>query len=83
MNFRPKGVCSQLIAIELNGEIIKSVEFFGGCDGNLKAICKLVQGMKVSDAIAQLRGIKCGYKETSCPDQLTYALEQALEEAKQ
>lgn len=82
MNYKPQGVCSQLITVELNGDKIKFVEFFGGCDGNLKALSKLVVGMTVAEAIEKLRGITCGYKQTSCSDQLTYALEKALEESK-
>ena len=77
MNYRPQGVCSQLIQFELDGDIVKNVSFLGGCNGNLQGISKLVNGMKVDDVIARLEGIKCGFKKTSCPDQLAQALKQA------
>ncbi|MBQ2936053.1 MAG: TIGR03905 family TSCPD domain-containing protein [Lachnospiraceae bacterium] len=76
MKFQPKGVCSSSIDIEVENGTIKFVEFFGGCNGNLKGISALVTGMKVEDAIARLKGIRCGFKTTSCPDQLAQALEQ-------
>lgn len=79
MQYKTNGTCSQLIDFEVEGEIIKSVAFTGGCNGNLKGISTLVSGMKVDDAIAKLKGIKCGYKNTSCPDQLACALEQYKE----
>ncbi|WP_026517747.1 TIGR03905 family TSCPD domain-containing protein [Butyrivibrio sp. MC2021] len=78
MVYKTKGTCSTKIDIEVEGGIIKSVAFTGGCNGNLKGISKLVEGMKGEDAIAKLRGIKCGFKDTSCPDQLSYAIEQAM-----
>ena len=77
MDYRPHGVCSQLIHIELDGDIIENVQFVGGCHGNLQGISHLVKGMKADEAIARLEGIKCGFKQTSCPDQLAYALKQA------
>ena len=70
--------CSTQIDIEVDGDIIKSVKFTGGCNGNLQGVSRLVEGMKAEDAIAKLRGIKCGFKPTSCPDQLSYAIEQAM-----
>lgn len=75
MKYKTTGVCSSSIDIELDNNIIKSVSFTGGCNGNLQGISSLVQGMKTEDAIARLKGIKCGYKNTSCPDQLAIALE--------
>ena len=78
MRYIPKGVCSQAIDIELDGNIIKHVQFTGGCHGNLQGIARLVEGMKAEDAIAKVRGIRCGFKSTSCPDQLANALEVAL-----
>ena len=69
-----KGVCSQAIAIELEGDIVKSVQFVGGCSGNTQGISMLVRGMKVEDVISRLGGISCGGKGTSCPDQLAKAL---------
>ena len=66
--------------VELENGAIKSVEITGGCDGNLKGISRLVAGMDAEKAIELLRGIRCGFKETSCPDQLARALEEALKE---
>ncbi len=78
MRYIPKGVCSQAIDVELEGNIIKHVQFSGGCHGNLQGIARLVEGMKAEDAITKIRGIRCGFKTTSCPDQLANALEAAL-----
>ena len=75
MIYKPKGVCSSAIDIEVDGDIIRSVKFTGGCHGNLQGISKLVEGMPVEDAISRLKGIRCGFKNTSCPDQLAQALE--------
>lgn len=72
--YRPKGVCSQLMEIETEDNRIKSVQVLGGCDGNLQGISRLVVGMDVDDAISRMEGIRCGYKATSCPDQLAQAL---------
>lgn len=74
MQYKTSGTCSTMIDLEVDGNIIKSVSFTGGCNGNLKGICSLVRGMKVDDAIERLQGIKCGFKNTSCPDQLAKAL---------
>lgn len=78
MRYIPKGVCSSAIDIELDGNIIKNVKFTGGCHGNLQGISRLVEGMTAEDAIGRLRGIRCGFKNTSCPDQLANALEAAI-----
>ena len=78
MRYMTKGVCSSYIDIEMDGEIIKQVSFTGGCHGNLQGIARLVEGMNANDAIARLKGIRCGYKDTSCPDQLAVALESIL-----
>lgn len=75
MKYQTKGVCSTSIDIEVENGIIKFVQFFGGCNGNLQGISALVEGMRVDDAISRLRGIRCGFKSTSCPDQLAQALE--------
>ena len=69
-----KGVCSQAIAIELEDDVVKSVQFMGGCQGNTQGVAMLVRGMKVEEVIARLEGINCGGKGTSCPDQLARAL---------
>jgi len=75
--FRPKGVCSQEMIIELDGDIIKSVKIIGGCAGNTIGVSRLIEGMKIDEAIKRLKGIQCGFKQTSCPDQLSIALEEA------
>ena len=80
MIYQPKGVCSSSIEIETDKNIIKSVNFTGGCNGNLQGISNLVQNMPIDLAIQKLKGIKCGFKSTSCPDQLAYALEIILED---
>ncbi|MDD6270409.1 MAG: TIGR03905 family TSCPD domain-containing protein [Oscillospiraceae bacterium] len=77
-NYTPKGVCSRLITIETQDGKILNVEFTGGCNGNLKGIGALVKGMEVSEAISRLENIRCGMKNTSCPDQLAQALKEAL-----
>ena len=74
MTYKTKGTCSTAIDIEVNDGIIESVQFTGGCNGNLKGICALVKGLRVEDAIEKLEGIRCGMKPTSCPDQLAQAL---------
>lgn len=78
MKYKTQGVCSSLIDIEMNGDVIESVKFTGGCNGNLQGISALVKGMSAQDAINRLRGIRCGFKTTSCPDQLAQALESIL-----
>ncbi len=75
------GTCSSRIDFEIDGDILKSVQFTGGCNGNLKGIAALVEGMRVEDVIKRLEGTKCGFKQTSCPDQLATALKAALREA--
>lgn len=76
ISYIPKGVCSKQINIEVEDGIVKSVEYIGGCNGNLKGIGSLVKGMKVEDVIERLENIKCGMKDTSCPDQLARALKE-------
>ena len=80
MMYQPKGVCSRLINVEVENQVITSVEFVGGCNGNTKGIASLVEGMDVHEAIRRLEGITCGHKATSCPDQLPKALRQAIGE---
>ena len=79
MRYVPKGVCSNAIDIDVNNGIIESVSFSGGCNGNLQGISRLVKGMKIEEAIERLKGIKCGHKTTSCPDQLAQALESIMQ----
>jgi uncharacterized protein (TIGR03905 family) len=76
--FLTKGTCAKSIELELEGGIVRSVKFFGGCDGNLQGVSRLVEGMSADEAARRLRGIRCGRKATSCPDPLAQAIEQAL-----
>ena len=76
--FTPRGVCSSKIEFDLNGDHIHNLVFTSGCNGNLKAIAKLVEGMEASRVVALLSGNTCGYRDTSCADQLTHAIEAAL-----
>lgn len=73
--FKPSGVCCREILFDIEGDIIKSVDFTGGCPGNLIGIKTLVEGAHIDDVIAKLKGVPCGGKVTSCPDQFTKALE--------
>ncbi len=79
--YYPQGTCSVMIEIELDGDVIEDVAFTGGCNGNLSGISKLIKGMKAEDVIERLEGTTCGTNATSCPDQLSRALRQALTEA--
>ena len=72
--YRTQGTCSSQINIDVENGVINEAEYFGGCNGNLQGISRLVKGMKCEDAISRLEGIKCGFKPTSCPDQLAQAL---------
>ena len=78
--YRTKGTCSQEILFDVDGKTVKNIEFIGGCNGNLKGICQLLTGMKAEDAIARLDGTLCGFRSTSCPDQIAKNLKKALEE---
>ena len=78
MIYKTKGTCSTMIDVELKDGVIDSVQFTGGCNGNLQGIGALVKGMKPEDAISRLKGIRCGFKSTSCPDQLDHALEEMI-----
>lgn len=77
--YKTKGTCSQFILFEIEDNKLKNVEFMGGCNGNLQGISKLVEGMDVDEVIQRLDGIRCGFKPTSCPDQLATALKEAKE----
>ena len=77
--YKTQKTCSRSIEIELEGDVIKSVRFVGGCSGNTKGIASLVCGMRAEDVIAKCKGIDCNGRGTSCPDQLAKALKQALE----
>lgn len=78
MIYKTKGTCSTMIDVELKDGVIDSVKFTGGCNGNLQGISALVKGMKPEEAIRRLKGIRCGFKPTSCPDQLAHALEEMI-----
>jgi len=75
--YKTKGTCSQRIFFDVEEGKVKNVQFVGGCNGNLKGIAALVEGMDVADVIARVEGIRCGMKSTSCPDQLAKALKEA------
>ena len=81
LTYRPRGVCSQLMEIEIEDGKLKGLSVMGGCDGNLKGIARLVEGMEVEEVIRRLEGVRCGRKATSCPDQLAKALRLSLEQA--
>ena len=78
IEFAPKGVCARRIRIKIDVDTVKEVSFLGGCSGNTQGVAALVAGMKVEEVIARLEGIRCGFKATSCPDQLAKALRVAL-----
>ena len=78
IKFKPKGVCSQAIRLELTDGVVHNVRFTGGCPGNTQGVCALAEGMEAQEVVARLKGIRCGFKATSCPDQLACALEQVL-----
>ena len=76
MRYKTSGTCSSAIDFEVEDGIVKNVKFIGGCNGNTQGISKLVEGMPADEVIARLEGIKCGFKSTSCPDQLAKALKE-------
>ena len=75
--YHTEGTCSRNIILEMDGDTIQSVQFIGGCNGNLKGICRLITGMPVEQVIKAFKGVDCGGRGTSCPDQIAQALEQA------
>ena len=75
--YKTKGTCSQRIIFEINNGKVENVQFIGGCNGNLQGISRLVEGMDVESVIERIEGIRCGFKPTSCPDQLAKALKEA------
>ena len=80
IQYSPQGVCSQGMTVEVENGVIQSLQVVGGCNGNLQGISRLVEGMEVEEAIRRLEGIRCGFRETSCPDQFARGLEKALEQ---
>ncbi len=81
--YRPQGVCARGITFDIENGCVTNVRFEGGCNGNTQGVARLVEGMPVQEAIRRMAGIRCGFKTTSCPDQLAKALQAALEEAAQ
>ena len=79
MTYKTSGVCSTSIDFEVEGNIIKSVKFNGGCSGNTQGVARLIEGMDIDEAISRIEGIKCGFRPTSCPDQLAKALKKYKE----
>lgn len=79
IEYRPRGVCSQLMRVTVEDGIVQDVQVIGGCSGNLKGIMSLVKGMKAEDVVEKLEGIRCGMKPTSCPDQLAKAIKRAMQ----
>ena len=79
--YKTSGTCSQMISFDLEDNKVKNVKFVGGCNGNLKGIAALVEGMDMDEAIARIEGITCGLKKTSCPDQLAQALKEVKAQA--
>lgn len=75
--YKTKGTCSSRITFDIDGNVVKNVKFTGGCNGNLKGIASIVDGMTVEDVEKKLSGITCGFKSTSCPDQLAKAVREA------
>ncbi len=80
IEYKTQGTCSRAIVIDVEDDIITACSFMGGCSGNTQGVAALVKGMKVDEAIERLKGIKCGFRSTSCPDQLATALMRAIEE---
>lgn len=78
MVYKTKGTCSSQITFDLEDGKVHNVSFKGGCDGNLKGICSLIEGQEATEVISKLEGICCGFKKTSCPDQLAKALKEAI-----
>ena len=78
IEYKTSGTCSRMIIVEVEDGVVTDCSFVGGCAGNTTGVASLVKGMKAEDAIAKLKGIRCGFKNTSCPDQLSRALSEAL-----
>lgn len=77
--FQNRGTCSRSVSFDITDGHVRNVRFEGGCSGNTQGIARLVEGMDVHEAIQRMKGIRCGFKDTSCPDQLAKALEKALD----
>lgn len=79
ISYRPRGVCSQRMEIDVENGVVEKLVVSGGCSGNLQGISRLVEGMRIEEVISRLEGIRCGFKDTSCPDQLAKALKKCIE----
>ncbi|MBO5946294.1 MAG: TIGR03905 family TSCPD domain-containing protein [Clostridia bacterium] len=80
IEYKTRGTCARMVNVEIEDGVITDCSFVGGCAGNTVGVATLVRGMKAEEAVARLKGIKCGFKPTSCPDQLARAIEAALAE---
>ncbi len=78
INLKPKGVCARSISLEVEDGIVHNVRFFGGCPGNTMGLSKVLEGMEAQEVVRRLKGVRCLFKSTSCPDQLACGLEEAL-----
>ena len=78
IEYKTKGTCARAVIVDIEDGVIVDCAFVGGCSGNTQGVASLVKGMKVEDAVAKIKGIKCGMKTTSCPDQLALAIEEAV-----
>ena len=83
IEYKTHGTCSRAVILDMEDGVITDCRFVGGCDGNTHGICSLVRGMRAEEVKERLRGIRCGMKNTSCPDQLSRAIEEALEQSKE
>lgn len=77
--YKTHGVCSTQIEFDIENEILRNCKFYGGCNGNLKGICRLIEGRRANEVVNILFGVECGFKNTSCPDQLSRAIAEALQ----
>ena len=77
IEYKTKGVCSRMVIVDVEDGVVTDCQFVGGCSGNTQGVAALVKGMTVQEAVKKIKGIKCGFKDTSCPDQLALALESA------
>lgn len=82
-NYKPKGVCASLMQFKMNGNQIREVHIKGGCAGNLLGISNMLQGKNINEVLSSFEGVKCGFKNTSCPDQIAYALKQYRDDKKE
>ena len=80
IEYKTRGTCSRMIVLDIEDDVIKECSIIGGCAGNTTGVSALVKGMKTSEVVERLKGIRCGFKPTSCPDQLALAIEEALSE---